>query len=166
MKLAISYFSGIWKFCDLPLHKRRINPNLTNSSVLPSLPPLQLLECLSWYMWTITWQWNFHLISVTIQDWTGLCDFLLLIYRCSTKVIDFRLQASLICNFLRASIDRTFPDQCFLCLSVNFEKLFRNSFIEHLFYRAPLRNCLFHVQDAEFQSAITVTNYFTPVCNF
>ena len=33
--------------------------------------------------------------------------------------------------------------------------------IKHLFYRAPLRNSLFHVQVAEFQPADTVKNYFT-----
>ena len=32
---------------------------------------------------------------------------------------------------------------------------------EHLFYRAPLRNCLFHVQIVVFQPADTVKNYFT-----
>ena len=35
------------------------------------------------------------------------------------------------------------------------------SFSEHLFYGAPLGNCLFHVQAAEFQPADTVKNYFT-----
>ena len=50
-------------------------------------------------------------------------------------------------KFLRASFDRTPPDDCFLSFSVNFD-------------RAPLRNCLFHVQVAEFQPADTVKNYF------
>ena len=35
------------------------------------------------------------------------------------------------------------------------------SFSEHLFYRAPLENCLFYVQVAEFQLADTVKNHFT-----
>ena len=35
------------------------------------------------------------------------------------------------------------------------------SFSEYLFYRAPLRNCLFHVQVADFQAADTEKNYFT-----
>ena len=35
------------------------------------------------------------------------------------------------------------------------------SFLQHFFYRAPLRNCLFHVQFAVFQPADTVKNYFT-----
>ena len=35
------------------------------------------------------------------------------------------------------------------------------SFSELLFYRAPLGNCLFHVQVAEFQPPDTVKNYFT-----
>ena len=34
------------------------------------------------------------------------------------------------------------------------------SFSEHLIYRAPLGNCLFHVQVAEFQPPDTVKNYF------
>ena len=38
------------------------------------------------------------------------------------------------------SFDRTTPDGCFLCLTVNFEKFF---------YRVPLGNCLFDVQDAK-----------------
>ena len=35
------------------------------------------------------------------------------------------------------------------------------SFSEHLFYRAPLGKCLFHVQVAEFQPPDTVKDYFT-----
>ena len=35
------------------------------------------------------------------------------------------------------------------------------SFSEHLIYRAPLGNCLFHVQVAELLPADTVKNYFT-----
>ena len=34
------------------------------------------------------------------------------------------------------------------------------SFSEHIFYRAPLRNCLFHVQVAEFQPAHTIKILF------
>ena len=56
-------------------------------------------------------------------------------------------------NFLRASFEKTPPNDCFLCLSVNFEK----------FFRTPLGNCLFHVQVAEFQPRDTVKNYFTGV---
>ena len=37
LKLAISYFSGKWKFRNLPLHIRRIYPTLTSFSVLPFL---------------------------------------------------------------------------------------------------------------------------------
>ena len=59
-------------------------------------------------------------------------------------------------NFLRTSFDRTPQDDCFLCLSVNLR-----SFSERLFYGAPLGNCLFHVQAADFQPADTVKNYFT-----
>ena len=50
---------------------------------------------------------------------------------------------------LRTSFDRALLDDCFL------------SFSEHLFYRAPLRNCLFHVQVALFQPGDAVKNYFT-----
>ena len=35
-------------------------------------------------------------------------------------------------NFLRTSFDRTLPDDCFLSLSVNFEKFFRTYFIQQL----------------------------------
>ena len=35
------------------------------------------------------------------------------------------------------------------------------NFLEHLFYRAPLGNCLFHVQVAEFQPPDAVKKYFT-----
>ena len=37
------------------------------------------------------------------------------------------------------------------------------SFSEHLFHRAPLGNCLFHVEVAEFQSPGTSKRYFTSV---
>ena len=59
-------------------------------------------------------------------------------------------------KFLRTSFDRTPLDDCFLCLSVNLR-----SFSEYLVYRAPLGNCLFHVQAAEFQPPDTVKSYFT-----
>ena len=59
-------------------------------------------------------------------------------------------------KFLRTSFYRTPPDDCFLCLPV-----ILRSFSDHLFYRAPLGNCLFHVQVAEFQPPDTVKNYFT-----
>ena len=49
-------------------------------------------------------------------------------------------------KFLRTSFYRTPPDDCFLCLPV-----ILRSFSDHLFFRAPLRNSLFHVQVAEFQ---------------
>ena len=65
------------------------------------------------------------------------------------------------------------------CLSVNFAKTFKNilrqkhlrmtascaylwilrSFSGHLFYRAPLGNCLFHLQVAQFQPPHTVKKY-------
>ena len=34
-------------------------------------------------------------------------------------------------------------------------------FSDHLFYRAPMGNCLFHLQFAEFERLHTVKNYFT-----
>ena len=57
-------------------------------------------------------------------------------------------------KFLRTFFDRTLPNDWFLSLSVNFEKFFRTSL-----YRAPLRNCLFHLQVAVFQPADTLKNY-------
>ena len=58
-------------------------------------------------------------------------------------------------KFLRASFSRRPPDDCFLCLFVNFVKFFRTPL-----YRVPSGNCLFHVQAAEFQAEDTVKNYF------
>ena len=49
-------------------------------------------------------------------------------------------------KFLRTSFYRTPPDDCFLYLPV-----ILRSFSDHLFFRAPLGNCLFHIQVAEFQ---------------
>ena len=49
-------------------------------------------------------------------------------------------------KFLRTSFYRTLPDDCFFCLPV-----ILRSFSDHLFFRAPLENSLFHVQVAEFQ---------------
>ena len=57
---------------------------------------------------------------------------------------------------LRTSFDWIPPDDFLLCLSENFENL-----SEHLFFRASLGNCLFHVQFAEFQPPDTVKNYIT-----
>ena len=54
-------------------------------------------------------------------------------------------------KFLRLSFNRTPPDDCFLCLSV-----ILGSFSGLLFYRAPLGNCLFHVQVAEFLPPDTI----------
>ena len=54
-------------------------------------------------------------------------------------------------KFFRTSFYRTPPDDCFLCLPV-----ILRSFSDHLFYRAPLGNCLFHVQVAEFQPPDTI----------
>ena len=52
--------------------------------------------------------------------------------------------------------DRTPPNDCFLCLSVNFETFFRT-----VFFQSILGKLLFYVQVAEFQSPDTVKNYFT-----
>ena len=97
-KLAISYFPGMWKFCDLLLHKRRIYPTSASFSLLPFLPLLQLLEYLSWYMRGHNLTMNFPPdISITTEDWTALwipSPNLPLLHQ-----IDwFRLQTSLICN--------------------------------------------------------------------
>ena len=78
------------------------------------------------------------------------------------------------CNFIKKET----PAKMFIC---EFCKIFKNifrqkhlrmtascvylwilrSFSDHLFYRAPLGNCLFHLQVAEFQSPHTVNKYFT-----
>ena len=60
------------------------------------------------------------------------------------------------CEFCRIfknifSFDRAPRDDCFLCLSVNYEN----------FFRAPLGNCFIHVKVAEFQLPDTIKNYFT-----
>ena len=49
-------------------------------------------------------------------------------------------------KILRTSFYRTRPVDCFLCLLV-----ILRSFSDHLFFRAPLGNSLFHLQVAEFQ---------------
>ena len=54
------------------------------------------------------------------------------------------------------SFDRTPPDDCFLCLSVNFE-----AFFKILFLKSTSEKLLFYVQVAEFQPPDTVQNYFT-----
>ena len=59
-------------------------------------------------------------------------------------------------KFLRTSFDKTHPVNA----SGVYQWILRIS-SEHLFYRAPLRNCLFYVQVAEFQPADTARNYFT-----
>ena len=60
LKLAISYFSDMWKLQDLPLHKRRIYRTLTIFSVLPFL----LLPMAKCYMFghnlTMTFPPDFH----------------------------------------------------------------------------------------------------------
>ena len=59
-------------------------------------------------------------------------------------------------KFLRISVDRTPPDDCFLC----YLRILR-SYSDHLFSRAPLGNCLLHVQVAGFQPPDKVKKYFT-----
>ena len=63
-------------------------------------------------------------------------------------------------KFLRASFffDRTSPDDCFLCLSVNFE-----TFSEHFFYRAPWGNCYFMCKLQNFNKTNSVKTYSTGV---
>ena len=82
LKLATSYFSGMWKFRYLQLHKWRIYPTLTSLSAVPFFS---------------LFQWSFHLISITTQDWTGLwisSPNLSLLHQTNW----FRLQTSLICK--------------------------------------------------------------------
>ena len=59
-------------------------------------------------------------------------------------------------NFLRTSFVRTPPDDSFLCLSVNFEKIFRSPLLQ-----STSGNCLFYLQVVEFQPPHTVSKYFT-----
>ena len=54
------------------------------------------------------------------------------------------------------SFDRTPPDDCFLCLSVNFETFFRT-----LLLKSTSGKWLFHVQVAEFEPPDTVKSCFT-----
>ena len=54
-------------------------------------------------------------------------------------------------KFLRTCSQRTPSDDCLLCLTV-----ILRSFSDHLFHRAPLGNCLFHVQVAESQTPDTI----------
>ena len=67
------------------------------------------------------------------------------------KGLQQRLFSVNFAKFLRTSFYRTPPDDCFLCLPV-----ILRSFSDHLFYRAPLGNCLFHVQVAKFQPPDTI----------
>ena len=53
------------------------------------------------------------------------------------------------------SFDRTPPDECFLCLSVNFE-FFRTVILQSTSEKLP-----FHVQVEEFQPPDIVKKYFT-----
>ena len=56
-------------------------------------------------------------------------------------------------NFLKTPFWQNTSRWLFLCLPVNFS--------EHLFYRTPWGDYLFHVQVAGFQPAHTIKNYFT-----
>ena len=85
----------MWKFCDLLLHKRRIYShfNIFVSSFFSSA--FNAYFQVGTYVWpqldneVSTWFPNPHGIE-------RACEFLLLIYHCSTKQIDFRLQTLLI----------------------------------------------------------------------
>ena len=59
----------MWKFHYLPLHKMRIYPTLLSYSVLPFLftSIASVGTCVA-----RSWQWSFHLISITTPDWMGL----------------------------------------------------------------------------------------------
>ena len=95
------------------------------------------------------WQWSFHLISITTKDglvnWVErACEFFPLIYHCSTKWIDFRLQASLICNKGKKSIEifpKHFPKftEKYLCgsLSLTFLKVFTPSGLQFYWRKNP-----------------------------
>ena len=57
-------------------------------------------------------------------------------------------------------LEHLLTEQLRMTASCVYLKILR-TFSDHLFYRAPLGNCLFHVQLAEFQPADTVESYFT-----
>ena len=67
---------------------------------------------------------------------------------------------------------RCFPVNIRKCLRTSFDRMpascvylwILRSFSEYLFYRAPMGNCLLHVQVAEFQPADTIKSYFTGAC--
>ena len=89
----------MWKFCNLPLHNRKIYTTLTSFSVLPFilLPVPRSVhvwpqignELSTWFPWL-------HWIE-------GTCQFLIIIYHCSTKQIDFKMQTSMICKKEKAT---------------------------------------------------------------
>ena len=66
------------------------------------------------------------------------------------KVLQQRCISVNFAKLLRASFDQQLQMTASYCLSVNFEKFFRSPLLQ------PLRNCLFHVQVAEFQPSDTV----------
>ena len=72
LKLAIFYFSGMWKLWNLPFLKRRTCATLRSFSVFIFLPHLHPLKCRIGTCVTTIWQWSFHLISITSQHWTAL----------------------------------------------------------------------------------------------
>ena len=77
------------------------------------------------------------------------CEILRYFFQILATPLKRLRQRCLSVNF--ATFLRTSFDDCFLCL---------RSFPDHLFYRAPLGNCLFHLQVAEFQPPHTVKKYF------
>ena len=65
-----------------------------------------------------------------------------------------------LCEFCKivkniVSFDRATPDECFLCLSVNFKTFFRTLLLW------STSGKLFHIQVAEFQPPDTEKSYFT-----
>ena len=60
-------------------------------------------------------------------------------------------------KFLRTYLDRTPPKDCFLCLSMNFERFFRSPFLQ----RTSGKLLISCIQVAEFQPPDTVKKYFT-----
>ena len=64
------------------------------------------------------------------------------------------------CKFCNIFKNIFWPEHLQMTTSCVYLRILR-SFSEHLSYRAPLRNCLFDVQFAEFQPPDTVKYYFT-----
>ena len=111
----------MYKFRDLPLHKRRIYPTLTSYSVLPFL---QLPIPKSVHVWP---QLGIEVSTRFLHRLEQACEFLLLIYHCFIKKIDLRPQTSLICkkeekHHVRSGCKEVFSKKALLKISQNSQR--------------------------------------------